>query len=228
MVKARRRSKSRPRSKPGPLTRERVLNEALVILDRDGIEALTIRRLAGELGVSPMALYNHVSSKADILQGVAWNLLEGANFSSDHSNWRERIRACYRELRNSCLAHPGAVRLLETIDVAPISIFGPMEIVIAALDDIGMSKDDALRAYCLLTNFTLGQVSYELRGPLKGFNLTEHPERGKLRAAGLPHVERMALVEDWDFGRAFEFGLSVILDGLGNRVPDSPSANSNH
>src|ERR1700716_1884540 len=81
------------------LTRERVLAEALGLLDREGFEALTIRYLADHLGVSPMALYNHVSSKQDLLQGVAQHLLAQTSFSSDHSDWRECIRGCFRELR---------------------------------------------------------------------------------------------------------------------------------
>ncbi len=213
---------ARPRSAAGPLTRERVLHEALVILDGDGLEALTMRRLAGQLGVTPMALYNHVSSKEDILQGVARNLIARTRFASDHSDWRERIRDCYRALRKACLAHPSAVRLMETIEVAPLSLFGPMEIVLAALSDLGMSQDDALRAYCLLTNFTLGQVAYELRGPAKSFNLAQHPNRGKLREAGLAHIEWVALSEGWDFDHAFEFGLSTIINGLEQQSKAGP------
>ncbi|MDQ3692759.1 MAG: TetR/AcrR family transcriptional regulator C-terminal domain-containing protein [Chloroflexota bacterium] len=185
-----------------------------MILDRDGLEALTMRRLARQLGVTPMALYNHVRSKEDILQGVARNLIARTRFASDHPDWRERIRDCYRALRKACLAHPSAVRLMETIEVAPLSLFGPMEVVLAALSDLGMTRDDALRAYCLLTNFTLGQVAYERRGPIQSFNLAAHPDRGKLQEAGLAHVESVALSDGWDFERAFEFGLSTIIIGL--------------
>jgi len=147
------------------LTRERVLAEVPGLLDRDRFEALTIRHLADHLGVSPMALYNHVSSKQDLLQGIAQHLLTQARFSSDHSDWRECIRACFRELRRVCLAHPSAVHVMEAIEVAPLAIFRPMEITLAALDKVVQSRADALRAYFLLTNFTLGQVSCETRGP---------------------------------------------------------------
>jgi AcrR family transcriptional regulator len=147
------------------LTRERVLAEVPGLLDRDRFEALTIRHLADHLGVSPMALHNHVSSKQDLLQGIAQHLLTQARFSSDHSNWRECIRVCFRELRRVCLAHPSAVHVMEAIEVAPLAIFRPLRV----------------------------------RKPL---------------GADLAHVERVASLKTWDFDRAFEFGLSVILTGL--------------
>src|SRR6266567_1712660 len=71
------------------LTRKRLLAEALGLLDRDGFEASTIRHLADHLGASPMAPYNHVSSKRDLLQGIAQHFLTQTSFSSGHSNWRD-------------------------------------------------------------------------------------------------------------------------------------------
>jgi AcrR family transcriptional regulator len=75
--------------RPKALTRDRLLAEALGLLDRDGFEALTIRHLADHLGPSPMAPYNHVSSKQDLLQGIAQHVLTQTSFSSGHSNWRD-------------------------------------------------------------------------------------------------------------------------------------------
>lgn len=204
----------RPRASRGGLTRERVLAEALVLLDRDGVGCLTMRGLADHLGVTPMALYNHVNDKQDLLQGIAQALLDEADFSSDHPDWRERLRACFRELRRTCLAHPSVVRLMEALDAAPISVFVPMEITLDALNDLGIGEEDALRAYFVLTNFTLGQVSYEIRGPFKALDLRQKLQGRGLRAAGLPRVERASLKPVWDFDRAFEYGLSVIIAGL--------------
>jgi TetR/AcrR family transcriptional regulator, tetracycline repressor protein len=212
--KNRRSEGDRQRSRRGALTRGRVLAEALILLDRDGFDALTMRGLAQHLGVSPMALYNHVSDKQDLLQGVARLLLDQASFTSDDPDWRERIRACFRELRNVGLAHPSAPRLLEVAGVAPLSVFRPMETTLAALAEIAMDRQDALRAYFLLTNFTLGQVSYEVRGPFKDLDPREALRSQRLHDAGFAHVERAASFENWDFDSAFEFGLSVILAGL--------------
>jgi AcrR family transcriptional regulator len=205
---------SRGRPRHDGLTRDRVLAEALALIDREGLEALTMRRLAAHLGVSPMALYNHVRDKQDLLHGVASAILTQVNFSSDHPDWRERIRAGFRELRTICLAHAGAVRIMETVDVAPLAIFSLMEVTLAALEEVGASTEEAMRAYFLLSNFTLGQVSYELRGPFPAHNPMDVGRHQSLAEAGFPRVERAALMAHWDFDAAFEFGLSIILSGL--------------
>lgn len=161
-----------------------------------------------------MALYNHVHDKQDLLQGIASAILTQVSFSSDHPDWRERIRAGFRELRTVCLVHSGAVRIMETVDVAPLAIFSLMEVTLAALEEIGTSTEKAMRAYFLLTNFTLGQVSYELRGPFPALNPVEVGRHQPFAGAGFPRVEPAALIANWDFDAAFEFGLSIILSGL--------------
>ncbi|HEV7372529.1 TetR/AcrR family transcriptional regulator [Arenibaculum sp.] len=197
-----------------PLSRARVLEEAIVLLDRDGPDALSMRRLADHLGVSPMALYNHVADKQDLLRGVAREIIGRMAVPRDHPDWRERVKACFRELRRVCLAHPGVVRLMETAGVAPPSVFEPMEATLEALDGIGMAPQDALRAYFLLTNFTLGQVSYEIRGPFDDLDPMRALGRGRPGDAGFPHVERASAAGRWDFDAAFEFGLAVVVRGL--------------
>ncbi len=209
----------RGRATRAGMTRDLVLAEALAIIDRDGLDALTMRRLATQLGVSPMALYNHVHDKQDLLQGIAAMLLEQVDFTSDDLDWRERVRFGFRQLRAVCLAHSGAARVMEEIDVAPLSIFTLLEVTLAALEEIGMPTDEAMRAYTLFMNFTLGQVSYELRGPFRALDPTSVGQRQALAEAGLPHVERATALADWDFDRAFEFGLSVILTGLERSEP---------
>ena len=93
----------------GALTRAHVLAQALVLLDRDGIDAFSMRRLAEHLKVSPMALYNHAADKNDILQGVAQNILGQMSFADKDPDWRERIKICFREIRNVYLKHPRCV-----------------------------------------------------------------------------------------------------------------------
>src|SRR5215218_6831365 len=153
-----RRNLTRPPGRPrhGTLTREHVLAEALALLDREGLEAMTMRRLADHLQVSPMALYNHVSSKKDLLHGIAEHLVGQIDFSCEHPDWRERIRTCFRRLRQACLAHPGAVRLMERLEAAPPAVFSPMEVTLAALEETGLIPDEAVKGYFLLMNFTMG------------------------------------------------------------------------
>lgn len=202
------------------LTRDSVLECALTLLDREGLDALTIRRLAGVLKVSPMALYNHVHGKQDLLQGVAERIVAEARFTKRHRDWRMRIRACFRELRRVCLLHPGVVRLLEGLEAAPAAVFDPMETVVTALREIGFRPREALQAYFLLTNFTMGQVSYEVRGPFPSLDPIEAFRTQRLAGAALSAKDHALLRDNWDFDRSFEFGLSTILDGLDTRMPN--------
>jgi|UPI0007C457F6 TetR/AcrR family tetracycline transcriptional repressor len=211
-----RRARTRRPHQP-TLTRDRVLSEALALLDRDGLEALNMRGLAKHLGVTPMALYNHVTNKEDLLHGIAAIVIEQLPFEYDDKDWREQIRACFRDLRQACLAHPGLVRLVETAEVLPASVFRPMELTLTTLQRAGIDPEDALRAYFLLTNFTIGQVSYQIRGPFRGVDPTEATRQGRLPAVTFPAsaaAVEPAAVRGWDFEAAFEFGLTVILSGL--------------
>ena len=204
----RRRGQGRPKLGESSLDRAQVFAEALALLEEEGLGSLTMRRLADRLGVSAMALYNHVADKDDLLRGIAEALLHQAVFRGDKGDWRERITNCFRELRRVCVAHPEAVRLLETLEVPPANVFRPLQITLSALDDIGISGDDALRAFYLLTNFTLGQASYEARGPFKGLDPRGHIAVGEFARRAI------SADADWDFDQAFEFGLSTILAGL--------------
>jgi TetR/AcrR family transcriptional regulator, tetracycline repressor protein len=207
-----RRSPGRPTH--GTLTRGRVLEEALTLMDRDGLEAVTMRRLADHLRVTPMALYNHFQSKKDLLGSIAEHLTSQIEFDCDEPDWRDRIRNCFRRLRDACLAHPSAVRLMESLEVAPLAVFRPMEITLAALDEAGVTGQDAVRSYFLLMNFTIGQISYEVRGPFQGLDPTQALARNRLEGAEFAHIQRSVLSADWDFAIAFEFGLSIILGGI--------------
>jgi TetR/AcrR family tetracycline transcriptional repressor len=207
-----RRSPGRPTN--GTLTRQRVLEEALALLDRDGLEVLTMRQLADHLRVTPMALYNHVNSKKDLLKSIAEHVAAQIDFDCNEPNWRDRIRSCFRRLRQACLAHPSAIRLMESVAVAPSAAFRPMEITLATLDEVGVSEEDAVKVYFLLMNFTMGQISYETRGPFEGLDPAKAVARNQLSGGEFVHIQRSVSSAEWDFDGAFEFGLSVILGGV--------------
>ena len=214
MAKTSNPKRARGRPRQDVLNRDRVLAEALALLDREGPDALTMRHLAGVLNVSPMALYNHVRSKKDLLRSVAEHLVGQVEFSSDHRDWRERIRICFRRLRGVILAHPGALWLMDSVEEAPLAVFSPLEVTLAALHEAGLTGEPALKSYFLLANFTLGQVSYEVRGPSKTLDPATALASGRLQGAGFEHIERAIAFEHWDFDSAFEFGLSAIIAGL--------------
>ena len=195
------------------LSRTRIVDAALAMIERDGAEAFSMRLLAAELGVTPMALYNHVGGKLELLRNVAGQMLAEIEFDNGTQDWRERVAGCFRALRDACLRHPGAARLLEVDGVAPAAVFAPMQVAVAALTGAGLSATDALRAYFTLIAFTLGQAGYQARGPVAAL------EPGPAAGAGslddkLAEIIGPSLENAWDFDAAFEFGLKLILDGI--------------
>jgi len=196
------------------LTREDVVKAGLRLVDGKGVDAITMRGLADVLGVTPMALYNHVSGKKDLLRAVAEHVLNNTSFNGQHRDWREQIKFCFRTFRCICLRHPGMARLLEIADVAPAAVFAPMDVTLRALDKAGLEVTDALRAYFSLVSFTLGQASYQSRGPIPDLEPSEKIRAERLAGRGYAAVERLDTRENWDYDAAFEFGLMLIIRGL--------------
>lgn len=90
-----------------------------------------------------------------------------------------------------------------------------MEITLTALQRAEFGPEDALRAHYLLTTFTLGQVSYQIRGWSRGVDPAAALSEGRIGRATFPAVAHATSLGDWDFDKSFEFGLSVIVAGLG-------------
>jgi TetR/AcrR family tetracycline transcriptional repressor len=200
------------------LTRELVLAEARRLLDERGLDALSMRALAERLGVSTMALYNHVSDKQDLFQGIAEAVVQELHVPSAHGDWRERVCMCFRELRKVCLANARSIALVERAEMLHPAVFRPMEATLAALQEAGIGLQEALQAYFLLTNFTMGQVSYEIRGPFRGLDPAEAVRRRVIDPGDFPLVVKAASAGDWDFDAAFELGLEIIIEGLKSRA----------
>ena len=109
-----------------------------------------------------MALYNHISSKRDLLRAAAEHILAEIRFDDGGPDWRRQVEACFRAIRRTCLRHPGTARLLEIEGVAPVAVFMPMQVTLDALTAAGMAPDNGLRAYFVLLSYTRGS------GPARG------------------------------------------------------------
>jgi AcrR family transcriptional regulator len=201
------------------LTREGVVAEAHRLVEAQGLEALSMRALAHRLGVSTMALYNHVGSKEDLIQAIAQAVVQELQVPArDDGDWRGQVRGCFRALRQVCRANPRSIPLVERAEVLHPAVFRPMEVTLAALQEAGIDLHEALQAYFLLTNFTMGQVSYEIRGPLRGLDPGEAVRRGAILPSEFPLVSKAVSTGHWDFDAAFELGLEIIVEGLVTRA----------
>jgi AcrR family transcriptional regulator len=197
------------------LTRERILATALAVIDADGLAQLSMRRLAAELGVEAMSLYNHVPSKAALLEGVAGLVLSEIQVPGPEAgDWRERLRGGARAMRRACLAHPEAVMLLLAQPLRSPEAMRPIETALRTLRAAGLGDTATVYAFHTLTGFVFGHVLQELHGPFA-------------RPDGGPHAHQVLAPEQFpavcalgelaagrDLEAEFEFGLTAVLDGL--------------
>ena len=205
---------SRGHRKLRDLTREKVIETGLNLIKRKSADTITMRSLADAVGVTPMALYNHFSSKRELLRAIAERVIGRAEFDGRHADWYEQIRHCFRTLRGICLEHPALPRLLEVEGVAPASVFAPMEVTLRAFEQAGLDAMDSLRTYFMLVSFTLGQASYQTRGPFPDLEPSEKIRAERLAGRGYTATERLDMPKTWDFDATFEFGITLILRGV--------------
>jgi len=200
-------------AKPRGLTRHKVIDAGLMLLDESGADAITMRGVADAIGATPMALYNHFSSKRDLLSAIAESVIGSVTFDGGQAGWRDRVRHCFDVLRALCLQHPGLPRLLEADGAAPANVFAPMEVTLRALHEAGLDDVDSVRTYFLLTGFTLAQAAYQSR-PIPALEPSEKIRTERIAGRGYRSTERLELPATWDFDASFAFGVALVLDGV--------------
>jgi len=126
------------------LSRERILRTALDLVDREGLEAISMRRVGEELGVEAMSLYNHVANKAAILDGIFETVLAELRAPKRSPTWQAALGDRARALRAILRAHPNALPIFATRPAVTPASIAHVEAVLAALRDAGFSADDAL------------------------------------------------------------------------------------
>lgn len=206
-----------------PLTRERVLQGAVDLADRGGIAALSMRKLGQELGVDAMALYRHVRSKDDILDGIVERLVAEIDTSHPGENWQAALREQAMSARRVMLRHPWARRIFEERGTSGPATIAYIETVLAIVRGGGFSIDLAHHTLHVLGSriFGFNQDFFEDSGR------EPSPEEAQLQAralAGYPHVFELAQAASHEgvLGRCdddveFAFGLDLILEGLERR-----------
>jgi AcrR family transcriptional regulator len=200
------------------LSRRRVLEEAVRFADREGLEALTMRKLGAELGVEAMSLYNHVPNKSALLDGMVEVLLGELEIPPRTRDWEERIREGYRAFRRLAHEHPNVFPLL--VNRPPDTMDGVwlVEEFLQTLREAGFGREAALHAFRSLSSYTFGYAMAEIRG----FAL--EPDGSRLGARRLSPEEFPNLcelgpqLERVDHDAEFEFGLDLLLSGLRERI----------
>ena len=151
-----------PRTRAG-LSRERVLRTALELVDRDGVDALTMRRLGRELGVEAMSLYSYVDNKQDLIEGVVEQVFkEMPLITPGPGSWQERLRINAAMFRSVLLRHPRAVRLVAGRPLITEGTVAFVESALVELRSTGLDLATADRVLEVIASFTLGHVAENL------------------------------------------------------------------
>jgi AcrR family transcriptional regulator len=207
-----------------------VLRAAIEVADRRGIESLTMRRLAEELGAEAMSLYYYVASKEALLDGVADAVVAEINDAvgaidapSAGAAWKAAVRRRILRAREVLLRHPWAPRLLETRSGTSMAVLRYFDGLLELMRDGGFSYDLIHHALHALGSRALG-FSQELIDPGGGTSDAPTAALPESMAGQLPHLVAMLLevahddpgsTLGWcDDQTEFEFGLDLILDGL--------------
>jgi AcrR family transcriptional regulator len=215
-------SQPSPRSETRiPLSRDRVLRAAIDLADAGGIESLTMRRLAQELGVEAMTLYYHVANKDDILNGIADMVVGEIELPSAGAGWKEAIRKTAISAHEVLLRHPWAASLVLSSSGFSEARMRYMDSLLGSLRTAGFSAEMTDHAYHVLEShimgFTLWVVSMNLGSredvaALATDFLREFPRDQLPHLA--EHIEQHLKPRSPDDEGDFAFGLDLILDGL--------------
>ncbi|MCO1597030.1 TetR/AcrR family transcriptional regulator C-terminal domain-containing protein [Micromonospora sp. RHAY321] len=216
-----------------PLSRERVLAAAVALADAEGIHALTMRRLAADLGVEAMSLYHHLPGKEALLDGVVETVFAeidaavGPISTNDgDEDWRGRLRRQFLAARRIMLRHPWMPGLLGSRRTVPVGMYAYYDGIVGTLVDAGFSHRLAHRALHAFGSLPLGFVQEIFSPASAGGSMDAEAAEADLAAMAeaLPHLTAMMATEihdvtdpmlGWcDSQTEFEFTLNLLLDGL--------------
>jgi AcrR family transcriptional regulator len=207
------------------LTRERVVDAALELMDAEGLEAVTMRAVARELGVEAMSLYNHVRDKEDLLDAVIERVMQGFRKPVHRELWVDAARDAAREWRRLLKAHPPMIQLLADHS-KPMTTLAALDCVEAALEPLiraGLTAREAADAFHAFGGYIFGFVLMETRQTFGGPDaeaMTPEALRGLIpEAARLPTVATVfPEMCSSNADEQFEFGLELFLLGLQSRL----------
>jgi AcrR family transcriptional regulator len=207
-----------------PLSRERILGTAVAFADREGADSLSMRRLAQELGVVPMALYKHVANKDELFDGMIDVVVGEIDPPIKGADWTTTIRERILSARRALLRHPWASSVLESRGEPTPTVIGYMDSMMGVFLDGGFSVDLMHHAMHVMGSRILG-FSQELFDDTASMPAKEaaavwaqmadvYPNIAKLIPVAIGTHEGPVVGGGCDDQFEFEFALDLVLEGL--------------
>jgi len=203
-----------------PLRRERVLAAAVELADKDGLDALTMRRLGQQLGVEAMSLYHHVANKEDVLDGIVDLVFAEIELPTAGAGWKSAMRVRAISAREALLRHPWATSLMQSRTRPGPATLRHHDAVLGSLRKAGFTLIMAAHAFSVIDGYVYGFALQQINLPLQSPEQVAVVGESLLRqlAGEYPHLAEMitehAMKPGYDYAEEFEFGLDLILDGL--------------
>ena len=204
-----------------PLSRTRVVTTAVALADEKGGAGVTMRALAGQLGVEAMSLYNHVSGRDDILDGMVDAVFAEIDLPAPTADWKQAMRDRAASSRAALRRHPWAVGLMDSRSRPGPATLRHHDAVIGVLRAGGFSVAMAAHAFSVIDSYLYGFVLQELSLPFTGPTELEEVAANmfdNIPPDAYPHLRELAmdhaLQPGYDYGDEFGWGLTLILDAL--------------
>lgn len=218
----------RPARGPKPsLTLDQIVDAAITVADTEGLDALSMRRVAAELGVGTMSLYRYVPGKSALVSLMVDKVSDPAEYVAQAAGagWRARLEAAARSLYRLYLAHPWLLRADSSRPCLGPNTLAGLEFIIGSLGGLGLTDQERVSVMITLDGFVSGfarqrnelEVAAEVTGVSEEeFWAAQYPALEKAMLSGV-YPALAALAEDsfslgWD--ESFEFGLARVLDGV--------------
>jgi AcrR family transcriptional regulator len=207
-----------------PLTRARIVAAAIDLIEREGADAISMRRIAADLGVGVMSLYNHVPNKAALLDAVAETVLSEIEFTDDPAaEWTERVRIQARAFRQIAHHYPRSTMVVVSRQLKSTAGLLPVERALATLREAGFDGENAVQILRTFIAYIIGSLLREV-GVTPTF-APVHRSDVHLPAAdpGLfPQVSDLApLLGVCDHEEAFEYGLDMLIKATAVQLQES-------
>lgn len=227
---------SKGRVRKERLSRELVLTKALELVDAEGLDALTMRRLGQELDRDPMSLYRYAENRAALLDGVSELVLNDLSIQSEDPDWKAQLRLIAHNLRLLALEHPNVVPLLVTrplstpLGLRPLGTLRPLEQILSLLIGAGFDPAGALHVYRAYYGFLYGHILNELQE-----YVVDPEENEALLRLGLhrlppkefPRLRALAPdLSEYDGEAELDQGLTILLSGLETQLSKKPARSS--
>lgn len=192
-----------------PLTRDAIIRAAIAVADRDGIDAVTLRGIAGDLGVHVTSLYNHVPTREAITDGIIEVLLDEADLPLTAVGWETWVRRFVDGITAVALAHPGAIVALQRRPAQGPRAARTFEIALVAFEQAGFDAANAYNAVKAVALTALGlaiEEAVSVTGPALATAVDALP------AEDFPQIRLISVVGDNDDARSF--GVETLVSGL--------------